>query len=473
MRKHPLIPILFLAGLLALGCSDSGGDDDGGTGDDGQTQQDGDPGNNGDNHVPGDGDQITVTDGDCEIVVCPNPVQPGCGNDEICNDGLDNNCNGMVDELCICNPGDVQPCFAGPPGLRNVGACQDGHQVCVLDVDYGYWGECKGGMLPTDQDLCDSVDNNCNGCVDENLCCTGELDCPDAIDDRIPSEVAPFSEVVLYGPDFYDGPVLAWNWTVEGTPCDQLFWETVGKTTFDIEGDQTDTLTLFFRLSGDYKVTMTVTTPIGLDFSCPAIIHVKGPGLRVEMCWDNTGRVDMDLHLHRPNSTADWSDEEDDCYWENCTGEEYYVSWGYDDTDLSRCINGPLGVNWEQIGVCHNPRLDIDNRAVQGWPENVNIDNPHNGDKFRVMVEYYVGDHRPTHPMVNIYCGGHLKGTYGADPDLVEGMYDSGMEPMWRVVDVTTLVQGIDYEHTDCNLEALRDPLDPSLYWVTYNDYSY
>src|SRR5262245_6991251 len=40
----------------------------------------------------------------------------GCAMTEQCNDGLDNDCNGKVDEGCPCSPGQVQQCFLGPPG---------------------------------------------------------------------------------------------------------------------------------------------------------------------------------------------------------------------------------------------------------------------------------------------------------------------------------------------------------------------
>src|SRR4029079_18457072 len=55
-------------------------------------------------------------------MTCGAPVGDGCGPTELCGtgsgNGLDDNCDGKVDEGCLCTPGDVQKCFNGPPGKR-------------------------------------------------------------------------------------------------------------------------------------------------------------------------------------------------------------------------------------------------------------------------------------------------------------------------------------------------------------------
>ena len=69
--------------------------------------------------------------------------------------------------------------------------------------------------------------------------------------------------------------------------------------------------------------------------------------------------------------------------------------------------------------------------------------------------------------MVNIYCGGYLKATYGQAPDLVNGFDVSGSNSsgdMWRVVDVTPIVSG--GVTTDCTLTPLHPPGQTSGYWV-------
>ena len=89
------------------------------------------------------------------------------------------------------------------------------------------------------------------------------------------------------------------------------------------------------------------------------------------------------------------------------------------------------------------------------------------------MVHYYSGS-TVAHPMINIYCGGHLKATFGQAPDLVTGFnsgsgYNSGI--MWRVVDVAPVVSG--GITTDCVVTPLHPPSLPSGYWITNNDSSY
>ncbi len=89
---------------------------------------------------------------------------------EICNDGIDNNCNGQTDEGCaVCIEGETRPCaYSGPAGTENVGICEAGTQTCVS----GQWGSCTGEVLPATETCSDNKDNNCNGQTDET--CVGQ-----------------------------------------------------------------------------------------------------------------------------------------------------------------------------------------------------------------------------------------------------------------------------------------------------------
>src|SRR4051794_37649503 len=122
----------------------------------------------------------------CNMMVDPNA---GCGPVEDCvangggpGNGLDDDCNGKVDDGCSCTPGDVRRCFIGPPGKRNVGGCTDGTQTCI-GSEFGVWDDCVGSIGPNPE-TCDGLDNDCNGCADDQLCCTGGVMCPAPNDAR-------------------------------------------------------------------------------------------------------------------------------------------------------------------------------------------------------------------------------------------------------------------------------------------------
>ena len=412
----------------------------------------------------------------CETSRTCTPVGTECAGAESCGDGLDNDCDLAVDEDCGCMPGTVQSCFAVPPGSRGVGACSDGTQRCEGTGEFGEWGPCAGGISPG-AETCDLLDNDCDGCADEHDCCGGELSCPGPGDPRVPA-ARPFDDVRLDGALFFMGSAVSWSWTVRGGPCDAVI--PVPTFTTSASGPS-------FRftptLSGDYTVTMRVQTSSGEELECTFLVHVAGEGLRVELCWQPTTGVgslsDLDLYLHEPDTMTPWFSGPGSvtspgvtlgtsCNWANCApylrSSMPRAAWSLASSPLDRCDRGPAGAGWRELGNCPNPRIDVDGHGFSeeplgGFLENINVDDPRDGQRFRVMVHDCYGP--SANPVLNVYCGGFLRATIGAAPDTVTLPGGLGCsadnDTLWRAADVLVHVDGSGVT-TGCDVTPLIAP---------------
>ncbi|MCB9595312.1 MAG: hypothetical protein H6719_21515 [Sandaracinaceae bacterium] len=98
------------------------------------------------------------------------PPPPAAGDEEICGNGRDDDGDGEVDEQCACAVGETQGCFGGDAALAGVGACGLGTQSCDPSGEFGSWGACAGWTGPSEE-VCDGVDNDCDGTADEGCEC--------------------------------------------------------------------------------------------------------------------------------------------------------------------------------------------------------------------------------------------------------------------------------------------------------------
>ena len=108
---------------------------------------------------------IACTDGNC-------PDGFTCSAEGLCRlDGAAGLCadDPGPDPDATCTPATTAACYTGQAGTKGVGACRGGTRTCDAT---GHWSDCEDEVVPTAEACGDSVDNDCNGEVDEN----GDLD---------------------------------------------------------------------------------------------------------------------------------------------------------------------------------------------------------------------------------------------------------------------------------------------------------
>jgi len=217
------------------------------------------------------------------------PGDDGCGPDEICDDGLDNDCDGTVDEAdagCSCTYGQVQACLPGPPCGRGVGGCVEGWQACAAD---GTWRPCAEAILGEDE-LPDGKDNDCDGEIDEGLSATPTIICPIAYD------TFPGRYWVLRCEDFCSASA--------GGPCD-CSWSIrspEGSGTFEVPDRLAETTRVYLDVAGTFVITATILDPALDTWRCSFAVRAVPVGVQVDLWWDDPDPWqpgNLDLHVHR------------------------------------------------------------------------------------------------------------------------------------------------------------------------------
>jgi hypothetical protein len=229
-----------------------------------------------------------------------------------------------------------------------------------------------------------------------------------------------------------------------------------------------------FALSGDYTVQGEFDLN-GQHYVCTQKVQVRAPGVRAELCWDTVGGIgtggnDIDLHFARLQgttcSTKGWDQTcnagEQDCYYLNCQDTVFGPppAWGYADSATTACHG--WGSKRDPTSACTNPREDHDNVTCDPTvsdptdvsnfcgPENINLDNPVDGDKFIVGVNHY-GNHMGTSnakPHVNLYCNGARVLSIGYNPatqaqwPLLKQPGDDSTGDFWEAAVITSHVSG-------------------------------
>ncbi len=248
-----------------------------------------------------------------------------------------------------------------------------------------------------------------------------------------------------------------------------------------------------FGLSGDYLVQGEWDLN-GQHYVCTQKVQVRAPGVRAELCWDSVGGQetsnpagnDIDLHFARLQGTSCGQHGWDtvcpvggtyqDCWYNPSSGCREGAAgavpgWGYTASADTACL-GWSSRRVKSANGCTNPRLDRDNISCDkdvddptnpGFcgPENINLDNPNDGDAFVVGVNHY-GNNSGTPAAkshVNVYCNGERVLSAGYNPVTgqtypvltVPGAEATG--DWWTVATVKTHVAG--GQITGCDVAAV------------------
>ena len=428
-----------------------------------------------------DGDGVPDAD-DCD----PNDASIGAGTPEAC-DGLDNDCDGQVDEgvcgdpctsdadcgdadactddscvdgECMYDPiigvdldGDGLPDACEPDGdedgvIDDDDNCPEDFNEAQLDADGDGIGnvcdqDADGDGSPKDEDCndldpsvspdtietCDGLDNDCDGQIDEDACdvnaCGGAgLGCDD-------------DNACTVNDTCWDGLCLGEPLDCDdGNPC---------------SADMCD------PTAGCANVTPSETCNDGVDNDCDGAVDegcaVAPAAIAIELLWDTPGDpdqsdqgpeagADLDLHYAHPNAASEtdndgdgipdpWFDGLWDTFWFNPAPE------------------------WEGFGAAASgPTVDIDDTDGAG-PEFINHMSPDPNLTYRIGVHYW-NDHEygDSEATVRIYVDGLI-----AMEVTLEGLQH---RDLWEVATITGAGEIELIEAADGGMKIIADYDNPA-----------
>lgn len=277
------------------------------------------------------------------------------------------------DPLAECIVGQTAVCETGRPGV-----CAQGIAVCSLVNGAAKAGACMAVTNPS-AEICDELDNDCDGDVDEGLRCPHAPIVTCGASQSVDANTV--ARLTASAADI-DGEPVSCKWTIVSRP-------TTSSAKFT---DPTDCEGTYYPadIVGEHRVRFTATDTTGRSTSCEITLTVRPVGdLWMELTWDKEN--DVDAHVQHPNAgdpleSSSWAQSAgaDDCYWNNKTPE------------------------WDAPGTDDNPSLDRDDEYLTG-PENIRINSPVVNQSYRIGVHMFKSRGGfPVNATVRIYCAKQL-----------------------------------------------------------------
>lgn len=139
---------------------------------------------------------------------------------ETCNN-WDDNCNDLIDEDLH------RACYSGPEETIDIGICKPGLQTCLA----GVWGEyndqdqsfvpelCDGEVLPLEQELCNGLDDNCDGELEDNMKETDIVFIVDMSGSMMQEINAILSALTTFSAYYSDQEVIHWSLIIGPIPA--------------------------------------------------------------------------------------------------------------------------------------------------------------------------------------------------------------------------------------------------------------